>query len=173
MKHAYIRGIIVLIGSIGLAVGTGCSTAKSVVSAVPGASYVPGLQAEQSSGPAVGEKLHFKLTPDEALQILATVAPAHGWELDAVGEQYDVQGLRGKYFRLLTRRFIGGVFEINGVFFSEATGTYIVVGKKDTGFPQDLVEPFTAAVAAKTGQTQAPDTGAASISAEGSAAQAQ
>ncbi|MBI3246456.1 MAG: hypothetical protein HYZ50_08115 [Deltaproteobacteria bacterium] len=166
MKHAYIREIIVLAASIGLTMGTGCSTARSVVSAVPGASYVPGLQAETSSATTVGKKLHFKITPDEALQILATVAPAHGWELDAVGEQYDLQGLRGKYFRLLTSRFIGGVFEINGVFFSEATGTYIVVGKKDTGFPQDLVEPFTAAVAVKTSQTQAPDIGAASISAE-------
>ncbi len=172
MKHTHTRKIIVLIGSIALAMSIGCSTAKSVVSAVPGASYVPGLEAEQTSGPAVGAKLHFKLTPDEALKILATVAPAHGWELDAVGEQYDLQGLRGKYFRLLTRRFIGGVFEINGVFFSEPTGTYIVIGKKDTGFPQDLIEPFTAAVVAKTGEGQVP-AAAASASVEGSAAQTQ
>lgn len=173
MKQTHPRKIIVLIGSIALAISTGCSTAKSVVSAVPGASYVPGLEADKSSGPAIGEKLHFKLTPDEALQILATVAPAHGWELDAVGEQYDLQGLRGKYFRLLTRRFIGGVFEINGVFFSEPAGTYIVVGKKDTGFPQDLIEPFTSAVVAKTGQGQVSAADATSASVEGSATKPQ
>jgi hypothetical protein len=35
---------------------------------------------------------------------------------------------------------------MNGVFFAEPEGTYVIVGKTDTGFPQDLVEPFTAAV---------------------------
>jgi hypothetical protein len=40
---------------------------------------------------------------------------------------------------------------MNGVFFTEPEGTYVVVGKKDTGFPQELVEPFTAAIEARKG----------------------
>ena len=143
-----------LSGGMMVAQLAGCSTVKSAASVVPGASYVPGLEDDESGGPQVGEKLHFKISPDEALEILAEVAPAHEWELDAVGEQYDLEGLRGKYFRLLTRRFIGGVYEMNGVFFIEPEGTYVIVGKKDTGFPQELVEPFTAAVEAKTGTTK-------------------
>jgi hypothetical protein len=144
-----------LSGGMMVAQLAGCSTVKSAASVVPGASYIPGLEDDKSDGPQVGEKLHFKISPDEALAILAEVAPAHEWELDAVGEQYDLEGLRGKYFRLLTRRFIGGVYEMNGVFFLEPEGTYVVVGKKDTGFPQELVAPFTAAVEAKTGAAKA------------------
>ncbi len=137
-----IRGnIVVVLVTIFCIGGVGCSTVKSVV---------PGLQDEQSSGPKVGEKLHFKVTPEEALAILREVAPAHEWAVDVTGDQYDLQGFRGKYFRLLTQRFLGGVFEMNGVFFIEPEGTYVVVGSKETGFPQELVEPFTAAVAAKT-----------------------
>lgn len=135
---------------VGMIWGTGCSSVKSVASAVPGSSLV-GLKADAPEGPQVGEKVHFKISPDDALEILAKVAPAHEWELDAVGEQYDLQGLRGKYFRLLTRRFIGGVYEMNGVFFTEPEGTYVVVGTKDTGFPQELLAPFTAAVEERAG----------------------
>jgi hypothetical protein len=149
MKHVGVMVVVALIGAGGLTTGVGCGTVKSAASAVPGASYV-GLNADQPEGPQVGEKLHFKISAEEALAVLAEVAPAHGWELDATGDQYDLQGFRGKYFRLLTRRFIGGVFEMNGVFFTEPEGVYVIVGKKDTGFPQDLVAPFTEAVQAKT-----------------------
>jgi hypothetical protein len=155
MKQVRGVSINVLLGVACLMAFPGCGTVKSAASVVPGASYVPGLAEDKSDGPQVGEKLHFKISPDEALEILAEVAPAHEWELDAVGEQYDLEGLRGKYFRLLTRRFIGGVYEMNGVFFIEPGGTYVVVGKKDTGFPQELVAPFTAAVEAKTGAAKA------------------
>lgn len=155
MKHVREAGVGVLLGIACLTAFSGCSTVKSAASAVPGASYVPGLADEKADGPQVGEKLHFKISPDEALEILAEVAPAHEWELDAVGEQYDLEGLRGKYFRLLTRRFIGGVYEMNGVFFIEPGGTYVIVGKKDTGLPHELVAPFTAAVEAKTRAAQA------------------
>jgi hypothetical protein len=111
---------------------------------------VPGLKDDASAGPKAGEKLHFKITPEEALAILKEVAPTREWEMDVSGDQYDLQGYRGKYFRILTKRFIGGVFEMNGVFFAEPEGTYVLVGSKETGLPQELVEPFTAAVAAKT-----------------------
>jgi hypothetical protein len=156
MKNVRARETLIFFEVISLLLGTGCSTARSVASAVPGASLVPGLSQEDSTGPKEGETLHFKISPDEALEILAKVAPEHEWELDAVGDQYDLQGLRGKYFRLLTRRFIGGVFEMNGVFFSETEGTYVKVGKKDIGFPQELVEPFTAAVEARMSASKSP-----------------
>jgi hypothetical protein len=145
---------LLVVGVSGAAMSAGCSSVKSAASAIPGSSMV-GLGNDTSAGPKVGEKVHFKVSPDEAMEVLAEIAPAHGWELDAVGEQHDLQGLRGKYFRLLTRRFIGGVFEMNGVFFIEPGGTYIVVGKRESGFPQDLVAPFTAAIEAKTGGAKA------------------
>ena len=45
---------------------------------------------------------------------------------------------------------------MNGVFYLEPGGTYTVVGTKSTGFPQALVEPFTAAVAERTGAAEEP-----------------
>lgn len=141
--------VAVLLGMSCLMLVSGCSSVKSVATAVPGASLV-GLKDDKPTGPQVGEKLHFKISPDEALTILAEVAPVHGWQIDATGDQYDLQGFRGKYFRLFTNRFIGGGVEMNGVFFTEPEGTYVIVGKKDTGLPQELVEPFTEAVKAKT-----------------------
>ena len=146
-----------LCGGIVVAQLAGCSTVKSAASVVPGASYVPGLADSKSGGPQAGEKLYFKISPDEALEILAEVAPQHGWQLASAGEQYDLQGLRGKYFRLETTRFLGGATEMNGVFFIEPEGTYVVVGKKYTGLPEELVEPFMAAVEAKTGTAKAPE----------------
>ncbi len=147
--------LVVGVLTVGLLWSAGCSSVKSVASAVPGASLV-GLKADAPEGPQVGEKVHFKISPEEALEILAEVAPKHEWELDAVDDQYDLQGLRGKYFRLLTRRFIGGVFEMNGVFFIEPEGTYVVVGVRNTGFPQELLAPFTAAVEARKGSAKTP-----------------
>ena len=108
MKHVREVGIGVLLGVACLTVFSGCSAVKSAASVVPGASYVPGLADDKSDGPQVGEKLHFKISPDEALEILAEVAPAHEWELDAVGEQYDLEGLRGKYFKLRSFKFLLG-----------------------------------------------------------------
>lgn len=123
-------------------VGTvGCSAVQAVI---------PG-QGDKSSGPQVGEKVHFKISPEEAVVILAEIAPQHEWEVETTGDQFDLQGFRGKYFRLLRGRFIGGPLEVNGVFFLEPGGTYAVVGSKNTGLPQELVEPFTAAVAERSG----------------------
>ena len=100
--------------------------------------------------------MHFKISPEEAVAILTEIAPQHDWEVEATGDQFDLQGYRGKYFRLITGRFIGGPLEMNGVFYLEPGGTYTVVGTKSTGFPQALVEPFTAAVAERTGAAEEP-----------------
>src|SRR5215813_6043756 len=91
-------------------VGTaGCSAMQSVI---------PG-QGDKPSGPQVGEKVHFKISPEEAVAILKEVALQHEWEVEATGDQFDLQGFRGKYFRLLKGQFIGGPLEVNGVFLLE------------------------------------------------------
>ena len=130
---------------------SGCSSVQSAASAVPGASYIPGLAEDESGEPKEGDKLHLQISPDDALVILSEVAPQHGWTLAAVGEQHDLEGLRGKYFRLETTRFLGGATEMNGVFFIEGEGAYVIVGKRHTGLPEELVEPFIAAVKERTG----------------------
>jgi hypothetical protein len=116
---------------------TNCGTVKSAV---------PGMGSDSSSAAKAGERLHFKVTPEEALAILVELAPQNGWEVVSTGDQYDLQGLRGKYFRLETTRFIGGRSSMSGVFFGEPTGTYVIVGKRDAGLPQDLAAPLIAAI---------------------------
>lgn len=159
MKHVREVALGMTLGVVCMLTLTGCGSVQSAASVVPGASYIPGLAEDESGEPKEGDKLHLKISPDEALEILAKVAPQHGWQLAAVGEQYDLQGLRGKYFRLETTRFLGGATEMNGVFFIEPEGTYVVVGKRNTGLPEDLVGPFTTAVKEKmgtaTGETEA------------------
>ncbi len=118
----------------------GCSTVKSVV---------PGMKSD-SPGVAVGDKLHLKIPPEEAITILSEVAPQNGWKVASTGDQFDLQGLRGKYFRLETQRFLGGAKEMSGVFFTEPSGSYVVVGKSNAGLPQELAEPLLAAVEART-----------------------
>lgn len=119
----------------------GCSTVKSVI---------PGLGSDSPARAAAGEKLHFKITPEEAIAILREVAPQNGWQVASTGDQFDLQGLRGKYFRVETEKFLGGWKSMSGVFFSEPDGAYVVVGKSDTGLPQELSGPFMAAVEART-----------------------
>lgn len=117
-------------------------------------SVVPGLKSE-SSGPGVGEKLKLQIPPDEAVKILDEVAAQNGWYLVSVGDQHDMQGRRGKYFRLETDRFIGGRKQMAGVFFSDAAGSYVLIGKYDTGLPQELVPAFVAAVQQQSGASTA------------------
>jgi hypothetical protein len=128
---------------------TSCGTVSTVKSVLPGTK-------EENPGPAAGEKLHLKVVPEEAIAILDEVAPQNGWTVLSVGDQYDLQGLRGKYFRLGTDRFIGGKKYVSGVFFSEPTGSYVIVGKSDTGLPQELAAPFVAAVETHSRTTEEP-----------------
>jgi hypothetical protein len=109
-----------------------------------------------------GEKIHVKMPPEQALKALDEVAAQHGWAIVSVGDQYDMQGLRGKYYRLETTRFIGGKKQMSGVFFIEPDGCFTVVGKHDSGLPTELVEPFLAATHGQAGEvkleTQASET---------------
>jgi hypothetical protein len=120
---------------------TSCSTIKSVI---------PGMGSDNPPGASAGERLHFKVTPEEAIAILREVAPQNGWQLASTGDQFDLRGLRGKYFRVETEKFLGGRKSMSGVFFSEPDGAYVVVGKSDTGLPQELSGPFMVAVEART-----------------------
>jgi len=151
MRYVREAALGMVLGAVCVVVMSGCSSVQSAASAVPGASYIPGLAEDESGEPQEGDKLHLKISPDDALVILSEVAPQHGWTLAAVGEQHDLQGLRGKYFRLETTRFLGGATEMNGVFFIEEEGAYVVVGKRHTGLPEELVAPFIAAVKERTG----------------------
>lgn len=141
MKHTFFLVLLVSLFSLG------CNPVKTV------RSVVPGLKSE-SSGPEVGEKLKLQIPPDEAVRVLDDVAAENGWHLVSVGDQYDMQGHRGRYFRLETDRFIGGRKEMAGVFFSDAAGSYVLVGKYDTGLPQELVPAFMAAVQQRSGATK-------------------
>jgi hypothetical protein len=125
----------------------GCGTVKSVI---------PGMGSDSPPGAAAGEKLHFKVTPEEAIAILSEVAPQNGWKVASTGDQFDLQGLRGKYFRLETEKFLGGWTSMSGIFFSEPSGSYVLVGKHDTGLPQELTGPFLAAIEARTKAAEEP-----------------
>src|SRR5438874_2173723 len=96
---------------------TGCGTVKSVV---------PGMGGDSPPGAAAGEKLHIKITPEEAITVLQEVAPQNGWHVASTGDQFDLQGSRGKYFRLETEKFLGGKKDMSGVFFSEPSGSYVL-----------------------------------------------
>ena len=126
----------------------GCNPVKTVQS------VVPGLKSE-SSGPDVGEKLQLRISPDEAVRILDEVAAENGWYLVSIGDQYDMQGGRGKYFRLETDRFIGGRKQMAGVFFNDTTGSHVLIGKHDYGLPEELVPAFLAAVQQRSGAVTA------------------
>ena len=126
---------------------TGCSTVKSLV---------PGMGKDKSAAADSGEHLHLSVPPEEAVAILREVAPQNGWQVVSTGDQFDMQGSRGKYFRLETDRFIGGKKSVSGVFFSEPSGTYVIVGKQDTGLPEALAAPLTAAVEARRRETEGP-----------------
>jgi len=120
----------------------GCNPVRTVKSVVPGL---------KTSGMEAGDKLQLNVSPDEAVKILDEVAAQNGWYMVSVGDQQDMQGHRGKYFRLETDRFIGGRQQMAGVFFSDPAGSYVMIGKSDTGLPEELVPAFVAAVRQQSG----------------------
>lgn len=115
-------------------------------------SSIPGFRPNAEEGASAGQKLFLKISPEEAIDVLQDVAPENGWEVKAVGEQYDLTGPRGKYFRLETNKLIGGKSEMSGVFFSDPRGSYVLIGKREMGLPESLVEPVKAAVRAQVGE---------------------
>jgi hypothetical protein len=116
-----------------------CSTVKSVV---------PGLGGDS----AAGDRQHFPVPPEEAVEILREVAPQKGWEVVSSGDEFDINGPRGKYFRLEAERTIGSKRVVSGVFFSEPSGSYVTISNK-VGLPEDLLEPLRTAIKGRTGMT--------------------
>jgi hypothetical protein len=117
---------------------SGCRTVKSVV---------PGLGNGSSAG---GDRQHLPVTSEEAVVILSEIAPQHGWEVVSTGDEFDINGPRGKYFRLEIDRTIGGKKSVSGVFYNETNGCYVIVSDKN-GLPEALVEPLIAAVKDRKG----------------------
>ena len=122
----------------------GCNPVRTVKSVVPGFK-------NETSGMEAGDKLQLNVSPDEAVRILDEVAAQNGWSMISVGDQHDMQGQRGKYFRLQTNRFIGGPQEMTGVFFSDPAGSYVMIGKSGTGLPEELAPAFVTAVQQQSG----------------------
>jgi len=112
-----------------------CSTVKSVVTGKP-------------SEDLPDDRQHLPVSPEEAVAALIEVAPQHGWTVVSTGDQFDIHGPRGKFFRLETERFLGGAKSVNGVFFSEPTGAYVMINDSN-GLPEELVEPLIAAIKAQ------------------------
>ena len=115
-----------------------------------GCSSIPGFRSDSEDG-GEGKRLYLHVSPEEAIDILTGLAPEHGWEVKSVGNQYDLTVLRGKYFRLGTSRLIGGGSEMSGVFFSDPKGSSVLVGKREMGLPEDLVEPLKSAIEERKG----------------------
>ena len=142
MRHTQLWLLLVLFTLESMTVLTACNPVRIATNTV-------GLTEK---GREAGEKLHLKVTPEQAITILDEVAAQNGWSVISVGDQYDVQGQRGKYFRIEANHFIGGVKQMSGVFFSESGGCFVVIGKTDSGIPEELVDPFLAAVNAHVGE---------------------
>jgi hypothetical protein len=88
---------------------------------------------------------HFPVTPEEAVDFLTVIAPQQGWEVIDTGDEYDTHGQRGKFFRIETEKLLNGKKTISGVFYEEATGTYVRVSENN-GLPEPLVEPLIAEI---------------------------
>src|SRR5437867_10630521 len=101
---------------------TGCGTVKSLV---------PGVGKDKSAAADSGERLHLSVPPEEAVAILREVAPQNGWQVVSIGDQFDMQGPRGKYFRVETDRFIGGRKSVSGVFSGKPAATKVKVASKE------------------------------------------
>jgi hypothetical protein len=97
-----------------------------------------------------GGRQHFPVSPDEAVRCLTEIAPQHGWEVVSTGDEYDVHGRRGTFFRLETNKSAESKKSINGIFYSEPRGTYVHISEKN-GLPEDLVDPLIAAIKAQKG----------------------
>lgn len=115
-----------------------------------GCGALPGFRSD-SEDEGEGQRLYLHVSPEEAIAILTALAPEHGWEVKSVGNQYDLTGMRGRYFRLGTSRLIGGGSEMSGVFFSDPKGSHVLVGKREMGLPEDLVDPLKSAIKKRSG----------------------
>lgn len=124
-----------------------CLAGCSVKSLLPG-------KKNTSTLPVAGEQLNLSVKPEEAITILREVSSQHGWKLIRTGDQFDLQGSRGKYFWLQADKLVGGKQYVSGVFFNDPAGSYVMIGDKDLGLPESLVQPLLAAVEAKRGSSE-------------------
>jgi hypothetical protein len=108
-------------------------------------SSVQELVADEPRDETYAGRQHFPVTPQEAADFLEQVAPRHGWQVVGTGDEYDVHGHRGKFFRLEPMRAGSGKKSVSGVFYTEPTGTYVRVSE-DNGLPEALVDPLIAAM---------------------------
>jgi len=119
-----------------------CGSVQSTVQGI--------VTGEEPTDETYAGRQHFPVTPEEAVDFLSEVALQHGWEVVSSGDEYDVHGQRGKFFRVETDNLLGGKKTISGVFYAERTGTYTRVSENN-GLPEALVEPLIAAIKAKKG----------------------
>jgi hypothetical protein len=119
-----------------------CSSVQSTVQEI--------VTGEAPTDETYAGRQHFPVTPQEAVDFLRDVAPRHGWEVVSAGDEYDVYGQRGKFFRMETDQLLGGKKTISGVFYAEKTGAYVRVSENN-GLPEVLVEPLIAEIKEKKG----------------------
>lgn len=119
-----------------------CSSVQSTVQGI--------VTGEAPADETYAGRQHFPVSPGEAVDFLSDVAPRHGWKVVSTGDEYDVHGQRGKFFRIETDQLFGGKKTISGVFYSEKTGTYVRVSENN-GLPEALVEPLIAEIKEKKG----------------------
>jgi hypothetical protein len=113
-------------------------------------SSVQELVANEPRDETYAGRQHFPVTPQEAVDFLAEIAPRHGWEVVSTGDEYDGRSQRGKFFRLEPNRAGGGRKAMSGVFYAEPKGTYVRVSE-DNGLPELLVAPLIAEIKEKNG----------------------
>lgn len=113
-------------------------------------SSVQELVASEPRDETYAGRQHFPVTPQEAVDFLTDVAPRRGWQVVGTGDEYDVHGQRGKYFRLEPNRTGGGRKAVSGVFYAEPKGAYVRVSE-DNGLPELLIQPLIAEIKEKKG----------------------
>ncbi|MGE0682112.1 MAG: hypothetical protein AB7P69_14595 [Candidatus Binatia bacterium] len=119
-----------------------CSSVQSTVQGI--------VTGEAPADETYAGRQHFPVTPGEAVDCLLDVAPRHGWKVVSTGDEYDVYGQRGKFFRIETDQLLGGKKTVSGIFYAEKTGAYVRVSENN-GLPETLVEPLIAEVREKKG----------------------
>lgn len=121
---------------------SGCSSVQSTVQGI--------VTGETPADETYAGRQHFPVTPQEAVDFLVVVAPRQGWEVVSTGDEYDVHGQRGKFFRIETDQRFGGKKTISGIFYAERTGAYVRVSENN-GLPEALVEPLIAEIKEQKG----------------------
>src|SRR5262245_65478232 len=75
-----------------------CSSVQSTLQGI--------VTGEEPTDETYAGRQHFPVTPQEAVDFLSAVAPQQGWEVVSTGDEYDVYGQRGKFFRIETNKLI-------------------------------------------------------------------